>query len=161
MNVYDFAMKIELQGKAYYETLAASTRLPWLKPVFTGLAADEQKHYEVLRRLKEGKAWGMVDSTVLERTRSVFSELLGGGEVAGGLEEPLDAYRFALKVEADSAKMYREMARKEEDPVVVQLFLTIANEEKKHYNILDNICDFLLRPKYYLEWREFRDDELS
>lgn len=161
MNAYDFAMKIELQGKAYYETLAGSTRLPWLKPVFTGLAADEQKHFEVLRGVKEGKAWGMADSTVLERARSIFSELLEGGEVAGALEETLDAYRFALKVEADSVKLYEDMARKEEDPVLVQLFLTLANEEKKHYNILDNICDFLLRPKYYLEWRELRDEELS
>lgn len=161
MNVYDFAMKMELQGKAYYETLAGSTRLPLLKPVFLGLAADEQKHYDVLRGLKEGKAWGVAESSVLERTRSVFSELLtGGGDVAGALQETLDAYRFALKVEADSVKLYEEMARKEEDPAVEQLLLTIANEEKKHFNILDNICDFLTRPKYYLQWHEFREDEL-
>ena len=155
MNVFDFAMKIELQGKAYYETLAASARLPGLNTIFTELAADEQKHYDVLRGLKEGKGWEMADSRVLEHARSVFSALLGNQETLTELQEGLDAYRLALKIEADSVKLYEEMATKEENPETVRLYLTIANEEKKHYNIIDNICDFLLRPRYYLEWREF------
>ena len=45
MDVFDFAMKMELQGKAFYETQAALTQIIGLKTVFTGLAADEQKHY--------------------------------------------------------------------------------------------------------------------
>ena len=155
MNVFDFAMKIELQGKAYYETLAGSAGLPGLKTIFTELAADEQKHYDVLRGLKEGNTWGMVDSHALEHARSVFSELLTERDVLGGLHEDLDAYRMALKVEAESVKLYEDMAKKEENPATVQLLLTIANEEKKHYNIVENICDFVMRPKYYLAWREF------
>jgi rubrerythrin len=47
------------------------------------------------------------------------------------------------------------MAKQEQDPELVQLYLKIANEEKKHYNIVENIRDFVMRPKYYLEWREF------
>lgn len=155
MNVYDFAMKIELQGKAYYEDLAASAEMPGLRTIFTELAADEQKHYDVLRGLKEKKNWGMEDSRALERAKGVFTDLIGNRELLSELHEALDAYRLALKVEADSVKMYEDMAKQEEDPATVQLYLTIANEEKKHYNIMENICDFIMRPKYYLEWREF------
>ena len=155
MNVYDFAMKVELQGKAYYEDLAATAVPPGFKAICTGLAADEQKHYDALRSLKEGKQWGMAESHALENARSVFADLIGNRNVVSGLDEALDAYRLALKVEADSVRMYEEMATKEEDPATVQLLLTIANEEKKHYNIVENICDFIMRPKYYLEWREF------
>ena len=161
MNVLDFAMKIELQGKAYYESMAASSGVPGLKTIFTELAADEQKHYDVLRGLKEGETWGMADSRAVEHARSVFTELLRDRNAVAGLHEALDAYRLALKVEAESVKMYEDMAKKEEDPVIVQLYLTIANEEKKHYNIVENVCDFVMRPKYYLEWREFSNlDEL-
>lgn len=155
MNVYDFAMKVELQGKAYYEDLAARAEPPWFKAIFTGLAADEQKHYEALRALKEGKQWGMAESHALEYARSVFADLIGNRDLVSGLGETIDAYRLALKVEADSVRMYEEMAKKEEDPATMQLLLTIANEEKKHYNIVENICDFIMRPKYYLEWHEF------
>ena len=155
MNVFDFAMKIELQGKAYYENLSASAKIPGLRTIFSELAADEQKHYDVLRGLKEGKTWEMADSRVLEHARSVFSGLPGNKEVEAGLEEALDAYKLALKIEADSVKLYEDMAKKEENPETMQLYLSIANEEKKHYNIIENICDFVMRPKYYLEWREF------
>lgn len=155
MDVFDFAMKMELQGKACYETLAASTQIAGLRTVFTGLAADEQKHYDVLRGLKEGKEWSMTDSSMLDRTRTVFTELVGDKERLGDLKEDLDGYRLGLKMEADSVKLYEDLARKAEDPEMVQLYLKLANEEKNHFNIIENICDFLMRPKYYLEWQEF------
>ena len=43
MNIFEFAMKMELDGKAYYEKLVAETAVVGLKTIFTNLAADEQK----------------------------------------------------------------------------------------------------------------------
>jgi rubrerythrin len=154
MNPFDFAMKMELQGKACYEELAASTKVPGLKTIFTGLAADEQKHYDVFRGLKEGKAWTMTDSQVLDQAKSLFETFVKDNERLD-IHEDLEGYRIGLKLEADSVKLYEDMARKEQNPETVQLYLRIANEEKKHYNIIENICEFVMRPKYYLEWREF------
>jgi rubrerythrin len=154
MNPFDFAMKMELQGKACYEELAVSTKVPGLKTIFTGLAADEQKHYDVFRGLKEGKAWTMTDSQVLDQAKSLFETFVKDNERLD-IHEDLEGYRIGLKLEADSVKLYEDMARKEQNPETVQLYLRIANEEKKHYNIIENICEFVMRPKYYLEWREF------
>jgi rubrerythrin len=155
VNVFDFAMKMELQGKACYENLAASTKVPGLKNIFLGLAADEQKHYDVFRDLKEGKAFNMTDSGMLEKAKGVFQELMGGKKDLSDLREDLDGYRLGLKIEADSVKLYEDLATKELDPETMQLYLRIANEEKKHFNIMENICDFVLKPRYFLEWREF------
>ena len=155
MNVFNFAMKMELQGKACYENLASSTQVAGLRNIFTGLAADEQKHYEVFRGLKEGKAFAMTDSRMLEQAKSVFQEMVGEKERITGLGEDLDGYRLGLKIEADSVKLYEDMAKREQNPETVQLYLKIANEEKKHFNIMENICDFVMKPKYFLEWREF------
>ena len=155
MNVFDFAMQMELQGKGCYEALAASTEVPGLRTIFNGLAADEQKHYEILQELKAGKAWSMTDSQMLDQAKTVFADLLGDKDRLGELHEDLDGYRLALKLEADSVRLYEDSAKKEQDPETLQLYLRLANEEKKHFNIIDNICDFVMRPKYYLEWREF------
>ena len=155
MNVFDFAMKMELQGKACYENLAASTQVAGLRNIFKGLAADEEKHYEVFRGLKEGKAFAMADSRMLEHAKSVFRELVGDKESIVGLSEDLEGYRLGLKIEADSVKLYEDLAKKEQNPETVQLYLRIANEEKKHFNIMENICDFVMKPRYFLEWREF------
>ena len=155
MNVFDFAMKMELQGKACYESLAASTQVAGLRNIFTGLAADEQQHYDVFRGLKEGKAFTMTDSRMLEQAKSVFRELTLDKDRIVAMREDLDGYRLGLKIEADSVKLYEDLAKKEKDPETMQVYLRIANEEKKHFNIMENICDFVMKPKYFLEWREF------
>jgi rubrerythrin len=156
MNVFDFAMKMELQGKAFYEDLAESANHPGLKTIFTGLAADEQKHYELFRDLKEGKSRSMGDSALLDEAKTVFQNFIANRElIESQLREDLDGYNIGLKIEEESVKLYEDMAKQEQDPELVQLYLKIANEEKKHYNIVENIRDFVMRPKYYLEWREF------
>jgi rubrerythrin len=156
MNVFDFAMDMETQGKATYEKLAASTEVPGLQTIFIGLAADEQRHYDILKAVRDGQEWSIPESQMLDKARSVFSDLLPDKErVLGQLHEDLDAYRLGLKIEADSVKLYEDMAKQEQDPETVRLYLRLANEEKKHFNIMENICDFVMKPKYFLEWREF------
>lgn len=155
MNVFDFAMKMESVGKAYYEKLAADTSDDGLKVIFTRLAADEQKHYETIQAIKAGTNPEMDDSTVLEKAKNLFEVLMSDKDSAGTLKKSLDGYQHARKLEADSVKLYEDMAKQEENPETVQILLRIANEEKKHYNILDNLYDFSLVPQYFLAWGEF------
>jgi len=155
MNIFDFAMKMELDGKAYYEKLAAETTVAGLKSIFTDLAADEQKHYDIIRNIKSGAISKMADSMVLEKAKNLFEEVTVDKNIVGSLNKPLDGYQFARKIEADSVRLYEDMAKKENNPETVQLLLRIANEEKKHYNIMDNLYDFTLAPQNYLAWGEF------
>lgn len=154
MNVYDFAMKMELDGKAYYEQLSAETPLTALQGVFRNMAADEQKHYEMVRNLKAGNVVEMADSTVLEEAKNLF-EGAGVGEAVGGLKSALDGYTYARRIEADSIRFYEEMAAKESNPDTLRLIMKIIEEEKKHYNIMDNLYDYILAPQNYLAWAEF------
>jgi len=155
MNIFDFAMKMELDGKAYYEKLATDTTDGGLKSIFSNLAADEQKHYDIIQTIKSGTKLKMVDSKVLEEARNLFELLMTDKGIANSLKKSLDGYQHARKIEADSIKLYEEMAKNEDNPEIVQLLLRIANEEKKHFNILDNLCDYVLAPQNYLAWGEF------
>lgn len=155
MNVFDFAMKMELDGKAYYERMAAETAVGGLKTIFTMLAADEQKHYDTVVAMKEGADGTMASTTVLEKAKNVFQELAVEKDLLGGMKKDLDGYRHAMKIEADSVRLYEDMAKKESNPDIVMLLLKIASEEKKHYNIMENLYDFVLKPEYFLAWREF------
>ena len=155
MNIFDFAMKMELDGTAYYEKLAAETDVGGLKSIFTSLAADEQKHYEIILAIKTGTKLIMADSTVLEKAKNLFEELMADKSISGTLKKSLDGYQHARKLEADSVKLYEDMAKKEDNPETLQILLRIANEEKKHFNILDNLYDFALAPQNFLAWGEF------
>ena len=155
MNIFDFAMKMESDGKAYYEMLAAETVETGLKAIFTRLAADEQKHYETIQAIKADTVWPMVDSTTLDEARNLFEDLIQDRNIAGSLKKSLEGYQHAREIEADSIRFYEDMAGKESRPDIRELLLRITKEEKNHYAIIDNLCDFVLAPQNYLEWGEF------
>lgn len=155
MNVFKFAMKMELDGKAHYEKLASETDVEGLKAIFTSLAEDEQKHYDTIKALKAGADWKMSETEVLDKAKNLFQGLIDNTDISNSLAESLQGYQYARGVEAKSIRYYEDAARKEENPEIVKILLQIANEEKKHYNIMDNLCDFTLKPKYFLAWGEF------
>lgn len=156
MNIFEFAMKMELDGKAYYEKLAAETEVAGLKTILASLAADEQKHYDTIKTIKSGSSGAiMADSTVLEQAKNLFADLSGDRNIVASLKKSLDGYAHARKIEADSVRFYEDAAGKESNPESAKLLLRIADEEKKHYNIMDNLYDFTLAPQNFLAWGEF------
>ena len=155
MDTFDFAMGMELDGKKYYEKLANETPHAGLSTIFTRLAKDEQKHYDVIQSLKADATATMANTTVLEESKNLFQELMTDNFIVGSMQKDLDGYRHAVKIEADSVRFYEDAASKESSKETADLLLRIAGEEKKHFNIMDNLYDFALKPEYYLEWREF------
>ena len=155
MDVYEFALKMELDGKTYYEKLAVETTIEGFNAIFSRLAADEQKHYDTVKALRDGSVMPMAETTVLDDAKNVFQMVMGNEQLLGRLKGDLDAYEHAKDLEAESVRLYEGMAVKEQNPEVVILLKKLVEEEKKHYNIMENLYDFVLRPKYYLEWREF------
>lgn len=155
MNIFELAMKMELDGKAYYEKLAAESEVTGLKKIFVSLAADEQKHYDTILTIKSGSSAAMTDSAVLVETKNLFADLMRDKSIAGSLQSSLDAYEHARKIEADSIRFYMDAAEKERNQETAGLLLRIADEEKKHYNIMDNLYDFALAPHNFLAWGEF------
>lgn len=156
MNVFDFAIRMELDGKRLYEQLARDTGHAGLRGIFTQLAADEQKHYQIFLDLKgQNRAAAMKDTPVLEQAKNVFEDLLAQKETLGPIKGDLEGYQHAMKLEEDSIRLYEEAAEKEKDKDIKALLLRIAGEEHKHFNILRNIYDFVNAPSQYLAWREF------
>ena len=50
MNVFDFAMKMEKDGEAFYREIAGKTKNPGLKSIFTTLADEEMEHYKTFKK---------------------------------------------------------------------------------------------------------------
>lgn len=158
MNIFDFAIRMEQDGKAYYEELAKNSTLPGLRTIFTRLAEDEQKHYDIFQALKNGgKGLAMAESTALEFSRNVFATLPKDAGTA--VKDDLASYRHAMQLEAESFRLYEDAARKEQGGAAKELLLKIAAEEHKHFQILENIFAFVNAPNQYLAWGEFSNLE--
>lgn len=155
MQVLDFAMQMEIDGKEYYEKLAGQTDVPGLKTIFLRLAEDEQKHYETFEKWKaSGKVPAMPETTILADVRNVF-ETLPKSDLLQGKKANLAAYQQAMKIEADSFRLYEDAAEKEQDRAMKKLLLQVAAEEHNHFNILENVYHFINAPNQYLAWGEF------
>ncbi len=97
MNVFDFAMEMESAGQAYYMDLASKTTLSGLKAIFTQMAEDEQKHYEIFQKLKESShEQSMRESEALTTAKNLFQDLPAGSEGLKDIPEVLAAYRHAV-----------------------------------------------------------------
>jgi rubrerythrin len=156
MNVLDFAIEMENDGFEYYNELANTSTLPGLKTIFTSLAADELKHAEVFKALNAGETFGrMPASETLETSKNLFKQLPGGTQELNSIADSLKAYQHAMKLEANSFRFYEEVAAKETNPEVKDLILQIAKEEHTHFNILENVYNFVNAPNQSLEWGEF------
>ena len=158
MNVLDFAMQMELDTKAHYESLEKETPVAGLKKIFSILAADEQKHYDVMDDMRTGVTPDMADSTALEDAKYIFQTLKIEESLLDELRTRLDAYRYAMKIEADSIELYEDIARREHtcgNTAVVRLLMKIIEEEKKHYNIVENIHGLIAEYENFLVWNEF------
>lgn len=156
MNVYDMAMEKELDVKAYYEKLAGESTLPGVKRIFTLLAGDEQKHFEFIQALKGGAGIEqLIDSAAIDAAREIVGALVGDKGAAETLKNSLESYCHALRVEAESVRFYEGILEQENDARVKVVLAKILSEEKKHYNIVENLYDFALKPEYFLAWGEF------
>ena len=156
MNLFEFALKMEKEGQAYYEKLADQTDLPGLKTIFSRLAEDEQNHYAIFQRLQAGQtAPDLQQSSTLDQVENIFADLPLPEVASKNLAETLEAYRYDMKVEADSVALYKKGAVEEDNPKTKELLLRIAAEEQRHFDIMENVFHFANAPNQYLADAEF------
>ncbi len=158
MDVLDFAMQMELDGKAHYERLEEMTPVAGLKKVFSILAADEEKHYEVMEELKKGIIVEMAASSALETAKNIFQSIRLEEGILADLKTKIDAYRYAIKIEADSISLYEGLLLKDSlnwNRSQVEQLVKVIEEEKNHYNVMENVHDLIATYENYLTWREF------
>lgn len=148
MHPLDFAMQLELEGKAFYLEQAQRIEDSHLKHVFEELADDEEKHYQLLRQIKESGSYDYVESTILERVSSIFPE--PGQETSTEKYGSYVAiYEQAIKFEEQAINLYGELARQAKSDRERETFLVLVREEKGHRTALRRILQFLQRPE---EW---------
>ena len=148
MNVFDFAMQMELDSKAHYEKLASETSNTGLKNLLTILAANEMRHFDAMNALKRKEPAEMADSLALEDAKDVYESMRIDENLVSELNTTRDGFRHAMKLEEESIRFYEKIVREETEgnrPEVIPLLLKITEEEKKHYRLVEKIHDLIAR----------------
>ena len=155
MDIFEYAMQMEKDGEAYYRDLAAKCNLAGLKKILTMLADDETVHYKIFKNLKDHTTTKLEGSTVLKDAKNIFTEMRDKETQFNLVGSEIDLYKRAIEIENKSEEFYREKADEVESEDAKRLFLEIAEEEKNHAFLLENMVAFLARPQTWLENAEF------
>lgn len=158
MDIYEYAMQMEKDGEDFYREIASGTNDGGLKTIFTMLADAEVKHYALFRNMKNNDKVRMPDSPILNDVKNIFIEMREKKQFEADVSQ-VELYEKAQGIEQQTRDFY--LAKAEEVvPAQKEIFLKIAEEEKRHYRILENIIRFVSQPDIWLEnpeWYHLED----
>jgi rubrerythrin len=156
MNIFDFAMTMEKDGESYYRELAKKCNdKEGLRKILNMLADDEVKHYQTLEKMKNMETADIEETQILKNVKNIFVQLKEErAEIKTDISQ-LDLYKKAQEIEKKSEDFYLQKVEELENEKHKQILLKIADEEKKHYYLLQNIIEFVSRPQKWIENAEF------
>lgn len=162
MDIIKLAMQMELDGQAFYEKGAAATDNPELKKVLLTLAEEEQKHFRIFQDMADGNL-SEAATTLGEKSdtpaviKSVFQQMVDNGVESLGGDDVRTLWEAASVIEERSEAMYREAAAIEADDERRRLLEKIADEEKNHIYLVDNMLTFVKDPSSFLASAQYKN----
>lgn len=162
MNIFEYAMKMESDGRTYYLDQAEKTKIPALKKILEELADDELKHYNIFKAMRDGQTpeYKEAEKThILATVKNVFESLRTSEAKQSFAGEAVDYWRKAQEVEKETEAFYRQKAAEVTLGEQKHILNKIADEEHKHWVTMQNVIQFLNRPKEWLEDAEWSNIE--
>ncbi len=163
MNIFEYAMKMEEDGRAFYLEHAEKVSVPELKRILVELAEDELRHYNIIKAMRDGQTTEYKEAektTILSTVKNVFESLKADGKELSFRADAKDLWEQAQEIEKKSEDFYRQKAGEVDNETQKLILNRIADEEHKHWVTLENVIQFLDRPKQWLEnaeWSHLED----
>lgn len=154
MGVLDFAKQLELESKAHYLKLAEQDQ-PKLRGIFTMLAEQEQKHYDLFCEIESGKFdFNKENGELIEKVKSVFNEISSDFSTFTAIEDAEWAYTKAYEFEKKSIDYYQKLLTTAvpEEKGILEF---IIDQEKIHARLMDNFVLLVQSPKIWLDNAEW------
>ena len=155
MDIFKFAKQMEKEGEGYYRDLAKKTAVPGLREILTMLADSEVNHYRVFQNMEKQLPCKLPNTPFLSSAKAVFAQMKGEQKLIASDQTQIALYRKALDIEETSRDFYIEKAKQLENHEQKAVLMKIADQEKQHYQIVDNMIDLILAPELWLENAEW------
>ena len=155
MDIFEYGMEFEKDSEEYYRKLAKDTKETGLKKILLMLADEEVKHYNKLEELSKNVKTKLPDSQILMNAVNIFTEIKKNKLAVHPKTSQIELYKKAQGFEKDSENFYHEKANETDDAQIKDILLNLAEQEKRHFILLENIIQFISRPDQWIENAEF------
>lgn len=159
------AIRIEVDGKEFYQQAGQRSSNKLAREIFQKLADEEDEHRrkfeEIYEVLKKGQDWPDVEPPVNkgEGLKSIFTEATEelGSKIRVASSE-LEAIRTAMDMELESYDFYRSRSKQSTFPLEKRFYQALAGEERVHHLALLDSYEYLTSPEEWFVAREHRLD---
>ena len=155
LDVLKNAILMEMRGQTFYKNVVDQTQSADVKNIFTTMMEEEKLHAEFLtKQYLSLKQNGTTDKIALPKESSnnvinlilspeIKNQISGAGYEAAAISASIDMENKAVEI-------YSNFAAEATDPEIKNLFNWLANWEKGHVKILNDL-DLELRDKIWFD----------
>ena len=145
----EIASLIEKNGFAFYSILADKTDDKKVKAAFKKLAKDEKRHLKILEKRyypEAGFGYQVTEEEIaiedyISRTvdPKIFTEEINIEKLIQVIDSVKKAVILAVHTERYSAEYFEGMARKASTMEGAEMYRELAEEEREHVKVLENV----------------------
>jgi rubrerythrin len=161
-NAIREAIKLEINGRKFFNHAAEVTNHEKGKKMFRFLADEEVKHLEtfgnLFSQILKGEDWKKYvrsedirgEAPLVLKLKESMKKEEGKGEV--------EALRIGMELEQNAVQFFQSAASETDDPPAKKIFREICEEEKFHYDLLQSQYDSVTKSGFWLGSAEFQMD---
>jgi len=154
------AIDMEEDGIGFYQKAAEKSSHPLGRKMFLSFTEDEKRHLAVLKEILADLKFSdfhqlFQEKTPREKITSIFKE--GKKEVKERIAanpDEIEALEIGINMESESVEFYQEAFKKAEDTPQKTFLGRLVEEEKEHYQILQNTHSYLKNSGDWFLWEE-------
>lgn len=156
INHWQLAKSIEEEGMMTYESLAKRAPNKELSGVFTTLADEERRHYELFSEMEKNMPVELFSEEskqidLLETLHTTLLEMKNDNIKLKTMHDAEKGYRNSLNLEKKSIEAYNKIMDDVKDIFQKSVLRLIIEEETRHVKLIEELIDFVHRPKEWLE----------
>ncbi len=153
LEAIQFAIQMEIDGKAYYQKASGETGNKVGKELFEWLAVEEDKHRQrfedIYNIIKKQKAWPSTD--IQPRKGDILKTLFSGAMSEAGTNVKVDSTELdtidkAMEMENKTETFYSSRGGEAVYPAEKKLYASLAAEERGHFLALVDYREYLIDP---------------
>lgn len=156
------ALKLEINGRKFFNHAADITTHEKGKKMFHFLANEEVKHLETFGKMFNeilgGTDWKQYIRDEVEDGEAPLITKLKENMKREDAKGEVEALRVGMELEENAIRFFSQAVADADDPVAKKIFREISEEEKFHYDLLQAQHDSMTRSGFWLGSAEFQMD---
>jgi rubrerythrin len=155
MKIIKLALEKERISIDFYKKLAEKTTNKGLKKILELLYEQELMHREAITNLAENVSAIVPQGDEIPDYKELLRKIKTTIDKSSIDINELELYQEAREIELQSIEFYMDQAQQSKESERRDLFERLAQQEKQHYLLIDNILEFVSIPQHWLENAEF------